>query len=100
MEKELENYGFKIYKIGNVTKPTNVIPESGSANYIDGTTVDNSTAAPTTDVVAYIYDGKTDASKIDQKKMTIYKYTLKFQSNGTVVSAISDGQVKDISSIN
>ena len=93
LEKELENYGFKIYKIGNVKQPTNVIPSGTTANYIDNTTVDNSKTAPTTAVEVYIYDGKTSTEDVNKKKMTIYKYTLKFQSSDTVVSAVSGGIV-------
>ena len=89
LEKELENYGFKIYKLGSLGDPTN----ADKNKYIDGTDSETSSSEEKKDILVYIYDKKASDEDIKAKNMTIYKYTLNFKTNGTVVSAISNGIV-------
>ena len=93
LEKELENYGFKLYKLGELANPTT----TDGSKYIDGTQEETTSDNAKTNIIVYIYDKKASEDDISKKKMTIYKYTLNFKSNGTVVSAASNGIVEDVS---
>ena len=89
LEYELENYGFKIYKIGASTATPTATEEDKSITdstiLIDGDAKNSNEIRTTLDV--YIYDNGITTLTNDSN---VYKYTLEFKSNDTVVSATPD----------
>ena len=88
LEYELENYGFRIYKIGStagkITADQKGEISPNTTVLIDG---DKDGAEKTTgDIYVYICDKNLE----DKDVSKVYKYTLKFKSNDTVVSATPD----------